>query len=653
MADRRDYFFRQKVTEAELDAGFEGIEQADFNLAVDNNIIGVVEGMGVSEKSGTPDLSVDVQGPGTAYSKDGERINFSSTQNVDVSEDDGGSPTTVGTPGNTKVVSVFIVFDRALSDPRTDGNGSTVYFQRDESFEFSVVQGSEAVIGSEVPPPLDSGKILLADIRLENGTTQVLDAATVGAYDQIDTTRREDAFKFTGGTVEIEEGTAYDAINSFLTEFNNHIDGTSNKHPADEVTYAGSGNWETGSPLAGSPADVEAAIDQIVADLATTSSPGGSEKVGSKALSAWHDTNNIAAGDIYAQIDAIVTQLSSTASQGGADKIGAAAISDSPDSLTGGSIYDQLVELLGHVNDRADTGEINTWTAANTFSALLTANLGINLDGAPLKFEEDDDETELLNAKMQISPPDPDTTSWERGLLFKTTQVATETDVKLWIESSASDDDVGFSITLNAAYGGTTWTLEQSGLPAYRFKFHEAGVTFQRKASGSGAWAETAWDDALDLNYGAGSTDPVQAELYNGKLTFESAVADATGSNITQATTPASNTLYAKNICKAWGHISLDSSGTIISIDGFNIQTPSDPGASSIISVSFRNTLSSALYAVVCSSTTGGNYNYVTESLLTSGFTIRVYDADTGSTIDHDSFGVGHALSFIVFGTDT
>ena len=35
MADRLDYYFRQRVTEAELDLGFELLEKADRNLAAD------------------------------------------------------------------------------------------------------------------------------------------------------------------------------------------------------------------------------------------------------------------------------------------------------------------------------------------------------------------------------------------------------------------------------------------------------------------------------------------------------------------------------------------------------------------------------------------------------------------------------------------
>lgn len=44
MADRVDLYFRQRVTEAELDLACELLEQADRDLAADIGIYGVVTG---------------------------------------------------------------------------------------------------------------------------------------------------------------------------------------------------------------------------------------------------------------------------------------------------------------------------------------------------------------------------------------------------------------------------------------------------------------------------------------------------------------------------------------------------------------------------------------------------------------------------------
>ena len=44
MADRLDFYYRQRVTEAELDLGFALLEKADHNLAADIGVYGVVAG---------------------------------------------------------------------------------------------------------------------------------------------------------------------------------------------------------------------------------------------------------------------------------------------------------------------------------------------------------------------------------------------------------------------------------------------------------------------------------------------------------------------------------------------------------------------------------------------------------------------------------
>lgn len=364
MADRRDYYYRQTVTEAELDAGFEGLEQADRAVSVDHGLVGVVEGMGVSEKSGTPDLSVDVQGPGTAYSKAGERIGFSSTQNVDVSVDDGASSTAVGVVGNEKWISVFVEFDRVLSDPRIDGLSATVFFQRDESFVFSVVQGAEAVIGAATRPAIDAGKILLADVRRVFGDTQIFNA-------EIYTNRREDAYSYLGGTVEIIDGTAHDAIDSLLTALNQHLDGAANKHPAADIDYGGGGAWADGTT---NPATtVEAQLDKIISDLATLA--GGANRIGLSALDNWHDGTAQPATTVGARLAAMVTALVSETGSGGADKLGVGARTAwlGGRANAAGSIFDALDAIITDLADTASTDDGAERIGAATNGSLLSA----------------------------------------------------------------------------------------------------------------------------------------------------------------------------------------------------------------------------------------------------------------------------------------
>jgi len=212
MAQRYDYYFRQKVTEAELDAGFDGLETADFNLVVDHHDYGVAIGAAVAQQA-SPNLTVQISGPAVAYDKSGRRMAFATTQNLDVSVDDSSVTTAVAGGGNEKWISVFLEFDRALSDPRIDGNSIGVFFNRAESFQFSVVQGAEAGTGLAVRPTLDSTKILLADVKRTFGDTSITTA-------QISTTRREDVVRQTGTYYGVVAGSARDAAISVLTGLN-------------------------------------------------------------------------------------------------------------------------------------------------------------------------------------------------------------------------------------------------------------------------------------------------------------------------------------------------------------------------------------------------------------------------------------------------
>ncbi len=77
MSGRLDYYFRQRVTEAELNLGFELLELAERNLAADLGFVGVLLGAVVSPHAPVPGLTVDVSGPGVVFDQSGERIFFS------------------------------------------------------------------------------------------------------------------------------------------------------------------------------------------------------------------------------------------------------------------------------------------------------------------------------------------------------------------------------------------------------------------------------------------------------------------------------------------------------------------------------------------------------------------------------------------------
>src|SRR5690606_17204558 len=120
MADRVDFYFRQRVTEAELDLAFALLEKADRALAADLNIYGIVSGAVPAPHSPVPDLTVDLTAPARAYDNLGQRMFFGTGQTVDCAVDLVGIPTDVTTVGNERWLGIFLRFKRQLSDPRTD-----------------------------------------------------------------------------------------------------------------------------------------------------------------------------------------------------------------------------------------------------------------------------------------------------------------------------------------------------------------------------------------------------------------------------------------------------------------------------------------------------------------------------------------------------
>jgi hypothetical protein len=324
MSARKNFYFRQRVSEAELDSAFDDLEEADHHLAGDLGFVGILANAVVSPHAPVPNLTVDVSGPGTALDQLGQRVSFSGLQNVNVAQDDNGVATEVSGANREKVVSIFLRFDRSLSDPRIDGNSQTVFFKRDESFKFVVVQGPESSAGQAAPPALRSDALLLADVVRRFGQAQI------GA-DAISTARRQDAFVIAGAPRSIRRGLAQDAVSDLLGFYNAHVDGTADRHPAAAIDYAGGNTgWADGGQ---NPATtVEAQIDKIIADLAA---------------------------------------------EGGAAKIGAAATVGAPGALGAGSVKSQLDALLGFIN-----GHVGAAAGAHAAAAIRYGGGAAWKDGA-------------------------------------------------------------------------------------------------------------------------------------------------------------------------------------------------------------------------------------------------------------------------------
>jgi len=275
--DRRDFYFQQLVTEADLDEVFELAEAADHNYVIDNGLVGVYFGLDVAE-AGVPNLTVQVSA-GAAYDQTGQRIAVPSTQIVNVAVDSNAVSTTVAGVGNSKIISVYAKFKRVLGNPKTDGNNVSVQYDRDESYEFIVRQSTEAV--GPTPPALQADEILLADItRVFGGTTVVNAAINPLGVDG----RRQWAISATSGNYTVRTGRADTAIQSVVELIDGldtdaaanlqlHLDDATAAHAASAVA-----NTPAGSIAA---TTVQAALNEL-----------DSEKGGLATSNTWTAANN-------------------------------------------------------------------------------------------------------------------------------------------------------------------------------------------------------------------------------------------------------------------------------------------------------------------------------------------------------------------------
>ena len=203
--DRKDFYFRQPVSEGELDGAFDDVEDALATLKQAVGLVGIGAGGQLVQAAPTANLTVTSAGPMIGYDADGNRIKFTPDQVVDMSVDEASAATAVVGPANERQLSIFVLHDRVLSDTRLDGNGSPLFFERDDSFQIVVAAGAEAPLGTSAPPALRSDHLLLGDVTIIFGQTQILNA-------DISLARKQWTFRSPAG--EVVAGTVPDAIDA-------------------------------------------------------------------------------------------------------------------------------------------------------------------------------------------------------------------------------------------------------------------------------------------------------------------------------------------------------------------------------------------------------------------------------------------------------
>jgi len=556
MADRLDFFFRQRVTEAELDLGFALLEKAVHNLAADLRIYGVVSGAVPSPHSPVPDLSIDLTAPARAYDNLGQRLFFGTGQTVDCSVDLSGIPTDVSSAGNERWLSIFLRFARLLSDPRTDGNSQQVFFRRDESFELVVRQAAEGPAGAAPRLALQPDELLLCDVRRRPGQAQVVAA-------DIDTTRRQ-AFVFVqGSSVGITAGTwttltptsptvqaALDDVDAKLT---GHFAGTAHRHAAAAVDYTPHGFVAANT--------VQAAVDEVVDDLSAATGagnigaagvPGNPNPLGPGtvatqlagllgllnahvgAISDAHPAsaisaaphNYIATTNVQAQLQSLVAALADAgAATPGASRIGSPAMAGAPVVMAQGTVASQLFALLLGLN-----GHINEAFSAHPASAITVRDAANLLNGGTVE--------DALAEVMQVVGADHyrANESVPGGMHRAIHQPPfTGTKALLWDAQGTGMGVARFRVyldgdslwlVLNASWNGTLWVRQATGnAGALRLGRNTFEVLHENSAAATfSVWTRTwrlpidsnAVNSAFELTGSVRETGRCGVKMYNG-----------------------------------------------------------------------------------------------------------------------------------------
>lgn len=426
--NRYDWFFGQYVSQAEMDEAFWWAEVADHAISTDCGLVGVCEGFGVTEHAPTPDLTVDIGGPGAAYDRTGQRCYLADALTIlNCAVDEYGVSTAVTTPGWERYLGIFLQFKRVYSDPKVDRNGVTVYTHQSEGVEIVVRQGTAAVAGAAARVGLLSNALLLADVLLPFGATQILNAAIL-------TDRREDWVRQNFAPPHViasfAAGTPGAGLSALLAYLNEHVSDLGLYHGSGALAHVWTSTWFGAEAL--TSITVGAALNEIVADLAEaylrTDPPAttGAARVGThgfRAVNGYVEWGNPAVASVqaaletiaaatdghiaggapahpaaavtfapYSWIAAVNVQLaiqeivddlgSQVALLSGARQIGVEAITGSPDSLGAGTLFARLGSLLGLVNARARIAAAENITGDWRFDGSVRAKT-LNGGGVP------------------------------------------------------------------------------------------------------------------------------------------------------------------------------------------------------------------------------------------------------------------------------
>ncbi|MBM4370142.1 MAG: hypothetical protein FJ098_00710 [Deltaproteobacteria bacterium] len=337
MRTRYNWYLGQLVGEADLDALEDGIEATEYNLKTGMGLAqqsstmvpgpaefgGITYGLtvtwdavnkllGVSIGEATDDQGRCIEIPASTV-----KVTNAGVTTVGDSSDatgDGALITSSCPAGQRIILSLFAVYDELLSDPRVDAGSSTVYFQIDESFKFSLEISTSFAHPPGVTPSraaTANGKVLLADVVLTNnaGTMEAVAGGICTTYKDWDdlggtyanlTGRRSDWFaadedptkypRFDAEGISLRRGTARGVLAQILEDLQRDTAGT--RPPATSLigspAMAGAGAvYQAFTPKALSAGDLSAALLALLDAVNEKAARGGDTIQPVAGFSGW------------------------------------------------------------------------------------------------------------------------------------------------------------------------------------------------------------------------------------------------------------------------------------------------------------------------------------------------------------------------------
>jgi hypothetical protein len=186
MSDKQDFYVGQVVNANEMDDIYNDVEAAEQNLAVDLAAAqgtdptkegGIMRGLVVSRATATV---VQVTA-GVARDGNGRFVELPVNASVSVVNEgdtlegvaagavgDGSIVATTIPGGSEAWLSLYLVPDTNLSDPRMDGLGNPIDYRQTESFHFRLELGTPAVPKASSRASITADKILLTDLLIDD-----------------------------------------------------------------------------------------------------------------------------------------------------------------------------------------------------------------------------------------------------------------------------------------------------------------------------------------------------------------------------------------------------------------------------------------------------------------------------------------------------